>query len=70
MKSSITNLIETLIILSDDDQLEVEKLANESIKKLYKIFNESNKKSVIELLEESFYLLLSRIPRSIRISSK
>lgn len=70
MKSSITNLIETLIVLSDDEQSEVEKLANESVDKLYKIFDGQNKKSLLELLEESFYTLLSRIPRFIRTSSK
>jgi len=70
MKSSITNLIETLIVLSDDEQPEVEKLANESVDKLHKIFDGKNKKSLLELLEESFYTLLSRIPRFIRTSSK
>jgi len=70
MKSSITSLIETLIILSDDEQPEVEKLANESVDKLHKIFDGQNKKSLLELLEESFYILLTRIPRFIRTSSK
>lgn len=70
MKSSITSLIETLIILSDDEQPEVEKLANESVDKLHKIFDGKNKKSLLELLEESFYILLTRIPRFIRTSSK
>jgi len=70
MKSSITNLIETLIVLSDDEQPEVEKLANESVDKLHKIFDGQNKKDLLELLEESFYILLSRIPRFIRTSSK
>jgi len=70
MRSSITNLIETLIILSDDEQPEVEKVANESVKKLHKMFNGQNKKHLIELLEENFYNLLSRIPRFIRTSSK
>jgi len=56
--------------LSDDEQPEVEKLANESVDKLHKIFDGQNKKSLLELLEESFYILLSRIPRSIRTSSK
>ncbi|XP_060879820.1 TELO2-interacting protein 1 homolog isoform X1 [Metopolophium dirhodum] len=69
MKSSITNLIETLIVLSDDEQPEVEKLANESVDKLHKIFDGQNKKSLLELLEESFYILLSRIPRFIRTSN-
>lgn len=70
MKSSVTNLIETLIILSDDEQPEVEKLANESVNKLNNIFDGKNKKSLIEILEESFYVLLSRIPRVIITSSK
>lgn len=70
LKSSITNLIETLIILSDDEQPEVEKIANESLDKLHKIFNGKNKKSLLELLEESFYILLSRMPLCIRTSSK
>lgn len=70
MKSSVTSLIETLIVLSDDEQPEVEKLANESVDKLNKIFDGKNKKSLLELLEESFYILLSRIPRFIRTSSK
>lgn len=69
MKSSITNLIETLIVLSDDEQPEVEKLANESVDKLHKIFDGQNKKTLLELLEESFYILLSRIPRFIRTSN-
>lgn len=69
MKSSIPNLIETLIILSDDDQPEVEKVANQSVNKLHKAFDGQNKKHLIELLEESFYNLLSRIPRFIRTSS-
>uniref|UniRef100_A0A2H8TQG4 TELO2-interacting protein 1 n=2 Tax=Melanaphis sacchari TaxID=742174 RepID=A0A2H8TQG4_9HEMI len=69
MKSSITSLIETLIVLSDDEQPEVEKLANESVDKLHKIFDGQNEKSLLELLEESFYVLLSRIPRFIRISN-
>jgi len=56
--------------LSDDEQSEVEKVANESINKLYKKFNGQNKKHLIELLEESFYDLLSRTPRFIRTSSK
>lgn len=70
MKSSITNLIETLIVLSDDEQPEVEKLAEQSVNKLHKMFDGQNKKSLIELLEESFYTLLSRIPRFIRTLSK
>lgn len=70
MKSSITNLIETLIILSDDEQPEVEKVAKQSVNKLHKIFDGKHKKSLIELLEESFYTILSRIPRLIRTSSK
>lgn len=70
MKSSITNLIETLIILSDDEQPEVEKIAKESVDKLHNIFDGKNRKSLIELLEESFYIILSRIPRFIRTSSK
>lgn len=70
MKSSITNLIETLIVLSDDEQLEVQKVANESIEKLNILFNRQNEKSLLELLEESFYNLLTRVPRSIRTSSK
>ncbi|XP_027842762.2 TELO2-interacting protein 1 homolog [Aphis gossypii] len=69
MKSSVTSLIETLIVLSDDEQPEVEKLANESVDKLHKIFDGQNKKSLLELLEESFYILLSRIPRFIRTSN-
>lgn len=69
MKSSIANLIETLIVLSDDEQPEVNKLAKESVDKLHKIFNGQNKKALIELLEESFYILLSRIPQCIRTSS-
>lgn len=69
MKSSVTNLIETLIILSDDEQPKVEKVAKESVDKLHNIFDGKNKKSLIELLEESFYIILSRIPRFIRISS-
>lgn len=70
MKHSITNLIETLIILSDDEQPEVEIAAKNSVDRLHKIFDGQNKKSLIELLEESFYTLLSRIPRFIRTSSK
>lgn len=70
MKSSVTDLIETLIVLSDDDQPEVEKLAKESFDKLHKIFYGKNQKSLIELLEESFYVLLSRIPRFVRTLSK
>lgn len=69
MKSSIANLIETLIVLSDDEQPEVNKLAKESVNKLHNIFNGQNKKALIELLEESFYILLSRIPQCIRTSS-
>lgn len=70
MKSSIINIIETIIVLSDDEQLEVEKIANESVDKLHKIFDGQNKISLIELLKESFYTLLFRIPRFIRTSSK
>ncbi|VVC45407.1 Hypothetical protein CINCED_3A002913 [Cinara cedri] len=69
MKSSIINVIETIVILSDDEQFEVNKIANESVNKLHKIFDGQNKKSLIELLKESFYTLLSRIPRFIRTSS-
>lgn len=70
MKPSIIDLTETIIVLSNDDQLEVEKVANESIVKLHEIFNTQNKKSLIELLEESFYSSLIRLPLSIRTSSK
>ncbi|XP_050436981.1 TELO2-interacting protein 1 homolog [Adelges cooleyi] len=69
MNSSVTDLIETLLVLSDDEQPQVEKLANESIVNLIKIFDQRNEKTLIELLEESFYVLLSRIPRSIRMSN-
>lgn len=69
MRSSVTKLIETLIILSDDEQPEVQKIAKESLKELHTIFDGENKKSLIELLEESFYILLSRIPRFIITSS-
>lgn len=70
IKSSIITLIETIIILSGDEQIEVEKRANESVDNLHKIFNGQYKKSLIDLLKESFYTLLSRIPRCIRTSSK
>lgn len=69
MRSSVTNLIETQIILSDDEQPEVQKIAKESLNELHTIFDGENKKSLIELLEESFYILLSRIPRFIITSS-
>jgi len=62
--------IETLIVLSDDEQPEVEKLAKESVDTLHIIFDGKNKKTLLELLEESFYVLLSKIPRFIRTSSK
>lgn len=70
MKSSVTDLIETLIVLSDDEQPEVEKLAKESVDELHNIFDGKNKKALLELLEESFYVLLSKCPRFIRTSSK
>lgn len=69
MKSSVTNLVETLIILSDDEQPEVANSAKESLNKLHTIFDGKNKKSLLELLEESFYNLLSSMPRFIITSS-
>lgn len=70
LKSSVTCLIETLIILSDDEQHEVEIAAKKSFENLHTMFDGKNKKSLMELLEESFYLLLSRMPLYIRTSSK
>ncbi|XP_050532254.1 TELO2-interacting protein 1 homolog [Daktulosphaira vitifoliae] len=69
LESLVTELVETLLILCDDKQPQVDKLANETVSKLMKSFDGNNKKTLIELLEESFYALLTRIPRSIRMSN-
>lgn len=69
MKPSIMELIEYLISLSEDDNEEVKEEAKKALDKI----NESYMKNIdmrplIELLEESFYKLLTRLPCIIRSS--
>ncbi|KAL2746836.1 TELO2-interacting protein 1 [Vespula maculifrons] len=69
MKPSIMELIEYLISLSEDDNKEVKEEAKKALDKINESYMQNiNMRPLIELLEESFYKLLTRLPRIVRSS--
>ncbi|KAI4477695.1 hypothetical protein M0804_012523 [Polistes exclamans] len=69
MKPSIIELIEYLISLSEDDNEEVKKEAKEMLSEINESYmRKIDMKPLVELLEESFYKLLTQLPRIIRSS--
>ncbi|XP_015182653.1 PREDICTED: TELO2-interacting protein 1 homolog [Polistes dominula] len=69
MKPSIMQLIEYLISLSEDDNEEVKEEAKKSLDQINESYMKNiDMKPLVELLEESFYKLLTQLPRIIRSS--
>ncbi|XP_043485758.1 TELO2-interacting protein 1 homolog isoform X2 [Polistes fuscatus] len=69
MKPSIMELIEYLISLSEDDNEEVKEEAKKALDKINESYMQNiDMKPLVELLEESFYKLLTQLPRIIRSS--
>ncbi|XP_035724341.1 TELO2-interacting protein 1 homolog [Vespa mandarinia] len=69
MKPSIMELIEYLISLSEDDNEEVKKEAKKALDKINESYMQNiDMRPLIELLEESFYKLLTQLPRIVRSS--
>lgn len=70
MPECASHFVETLLILSED---EVQEVSNKS-KKTLQIFSrkcqDHNAKSLIEILEENFYGLTTRLPRILRSTGK
>ncbi|XP_058792032.1 TELO2-interacting protein 1 homolog [Phymastichus coffea] len=71
MKSCFQVLLEILITLSEDENSEVANTANKSLTEIQnKCLQHSSMKSVIEILEENLYNLLTKLPRIIRTSGE
>ncbi|XP_047343679.1 TELO2-interacting protein 1 homolog isoform X2 [Vespa velutina] len=69
MKPSIMELIEYLISLSEDDNEEVKEEAKKALDKVNESYMQNiDMRPLIELLEESFYKLLTQLPRIVRSS--
>lgn len=69
MKPNIMLLIDYLISLSEDEFTVVNKKAKKSLSIINANFMQNKSmKSLIELLEENFYNLLTKLPRIIRKS--
>ncbi|KAK2588803.1 hypothetical protein KPH14_001678 [Odynerus spinipes] len=69
MKPSIMELIEYLISLSEDDHKEVREEAEKALHKVNESYMQNvDMRPLIELLEESFYKLLTKLPRIVRSS--
>ncbi|XP_015606267.1 TELO2-interacting protein 1 homolog isoform X2 [Cephus cinctus] len=67
MKPSFTELVEILISLSEDEVEEVNKIAKQALNDVNeKCTANQNSRPLIELLEENFYKLLTKLPRIIR----
>ncbi|KAK9507627.1 hypothetical protein O3M35_007443 [Rhynocoris fuscipes] len=62
MYSSVPHLIELLIILSQDEQKEVNLASKECIKSFSEYCNDGVK-SLVEIVEESMYELITKLPR-------
>lgn len=62
-----TPLIETAIILRNDEVSNVSKKANELIEKLLNGDN-MQRKQIVDLLEENFHVLLGRIDSAVSLS--
>lgn len=69
MKPNIMLLIDYLISLSEDEFAVVSKKAEKTLSIINTNFMQNkNMKSLIELLEDNFYNLLTKLPRIIRKS--
>ncbi|KOX73245.1 TELO2-interacting protein 1 like protein [Melipona quadrifasciata] len=69
MKPNIILLIEYLMFLTEDEFPAVRDKADEVLNTIFTNFTQSNNiRSVMELLEENFYNLLTKLPRIIRRS--
>lgn len=70
MAPSVSELVSTLIILSQDEMQEVTVVAQETLKWFACECEQESGKSLFEILEEDFYSLLSRMPRIMREQGK
>lgn len=69
MKPNIMLLIEYLISLSEDEFAEVREEAEKALNMINISFIQNkNMRSLMELIEENFYNLLTKLPRIIRRS--
>ncbi|XP_075231427.1 telo2 interacting protein 1 isoform X2 [Lycorma delicatula] len=63
MKPSLSTLMESLIILSQDEMEEIERYSCMALKKFSSRYESDSEKSFFENIEESFYSFLTRFPR-------
>ncbi|OXU30926.1 hypothetical protein TSAR_001893 [Trichomalopsis sarcophagae] len=71
MKPCFQTLLEVLITLSEDENQEVSKMANDALQKVQeKCLQDKNMKTAVETLEENLYELLTKLPRIIRTSGE
>ncbi|KAK0082192.1 hypothetical protein PV325_010901 [Microctonus aethiopoides] len=69
MNNNFAELVEVIIALSEDDVEDVRKPAEKSLKQISCNVSRNYKmRSILELLEERFYKLLTKLPRIIRMS--
>lgn len=69
MKPNVMLLIEYLISLSEDESVEVREEAEKALNTINASYMQSeNMRPLVELLEETFYGLLTKLPRIIRRS--
>lgn len=70
MKPSLSTLMESLIILSQDEMEEIERYSCMALKKFSSRYESDSEKSFFENIEESFYSFLTRFPRVVLSSGK
>jgi len=71
MKPNIMTLIDYLISLSEDESIEVSEKAHNVLYTISENYMQNHDmKSLIDLLEDKFYSLLTKLPTIIRRSSK
>ncbi|XP_034936013.1 TELO2-interacting protein 1 homolog [Chelonus insularis] len=68
LNNNFIDLVDILIILSEDDSLDVSNISKNALDKVNSIVIEYKMRSVVEMLEERFYKLLIQLPRLIRRS--
>jgi hypothetical protein len=69
MKSCFQILLNILITLSEDENSHVNEKARNALQNIQsKVFQDKSMKSIIEMLEENLYDLLTEMPRVIRTS--
>lgn len=66
MKANFLDLVEIMIALSEDEDDGVKQTARKSLENISHRCKKYTARDMVELLEENFYSLLTRLPRIIR----